>query len=90
MIEAQELIARGCNEEALAILHSLEVPPYLTRRRAQKYHDIGVILLRLGRYNEAADVLRESLGYDPANRVAQQILQRLEQAEKLCATRYDR
>jgi len=77
VIHATKLYEEGKLAEALAAFEALEIPAYLTKRRAQKYHNIGITLLRLGRMAEAAEALQEAVRYDPNNVAAERLLNKI-------------
>jgi Flp pilus assembly protein TadD len=65
MVSAENLARKGRLQEALVAFRNIDVPSGLPNRRAQKYHNIGVICMRLQRWHEAEKAFHEALRYDP-------------------------
>lgn len=70
----------GQLHKALRLLESTEIPAYLPLRNAQRYHNLGVVLLRLGQPGSAYEALVASLRYDAANIEAYRLLARVEES----------
>jgi hypothetical protein len=76
--QADALVASSNLEEALDRYRQIDVPPALPKRNAQKWHNMGVVLLRLERYKEADAALRQTLQFDPSDTGAKDVLRQLE------------
>jgi Flp pilus assembly protein TadD len=57
-------VQSGQLQNALSEFKTLQIPFSLPRRRAQKYHDIGVVCMRLERWQEAKDAFLETIRFD--------------------------
>lgn len=71
---ADQCYREGDYEDALNLISSLVVPDGMPQQNARKHHNLGVILIRLGRTNEAAEVLKLALQYDARNAEAAYLL----------------
>jgi tetratricopeptide (TPR) repeat protein len=67
MKHATDLFQEGHYSEALAEFSTIEIPSSFPGRLAQKYHNIGLIQLKLGDRSEAQKALQESISYDITN-----------------------
>ena len=77
MAEAETLFHTGDPCVALEAFRAIEVPEALPQRRAQKFHNIGVISMHLERWEDAETAFREAVRYDPADFDAHYALARL-------------
>lgn len=77
MAQVERLVRNGRWLEALNKLDEMEIPDRYPLRQAQRHHNRGVLLLRLGRRDEAAEALQESIRFDRANAEAYVILGKL-------------
>jgi tetratricopeptide (TPR) repeat protein len=74
---AQENIQNGRLDTALVYLReAVEVEP----ESAERYNDMAVVLANQGRYDEAESALRHAILLDPSHQLAQENLERLQQA----------
>lgn len=80
--DATKLFHAGKLEEALWAFRQIDVPSHLEKRGAQKYHNIGVTLLRLGRHVEASEALRQALAHDPNDVSARELLEQIAPANR--------
>jgi tetratricopeptide (TPR) repeat protein len=78
---ATDLFQAGKLAEAAAAFEAIRVPPYLPERRAQKYHNLGVVLWQLGKLAEASAALKEAVGSDPSDAEALYFLGRMAYTE---------
>ena len=88
MAEAEQLVQTGNLDDALVAFRKIDVPQSLPRRAAQKHHNIGVICMRLGRWEEAETAFQEAVRCDPADvdahcNLARLALRRKDQAAAL-------
>jgi tetratricopeptide (TPR) repeat protein len=67
MNQASVLFHEGNLNKSLEIFESVNIPEYYPERIAQKYHNIGVIKLKLGDVNNAEIMLKKSLSYNQNN-----------------------
>jgi tetratricopeptide (TPR) repeat protein len=74
MQRATILFQEGKYKEALARLWVIQVPKCFPGRVAQKYHNIGLIQLRLDNPKEAEAALKEAVSYDPKDMDAYYLL----------------
>lgn len=74
---ATTLFQEGRYEEALAGFWVIEIPQCFAIRRAQKYHNIGLIQFKLGRPTEAEGALEQAVKYDPKDLDAYYLLVRI-------------
>ena len=65
MQRAAALFEAGKYEEALVGFWMIEIPDCFPNRRAQKYHNIGLIQVKLGKAAEAEAAFRRAVSYDP-------------------------
>lgn len=65
MSEARVLFENGYVEEAILRFRNINVPKHLPRRNAEKYHNLGALLIRTGRLQEAYEALKKAVIYDP-------------------------
>jgi tetratricopeptide (TPR) repeat protein len=77
MSEAEAAFLRGKLEEALRLFRAIEVPEGNRTRQAQKHHNIGVICLRLERWEEARDAFLAAIRANPNDAAAYVSLGRL-------------
>ena len=77
MTHAEQLVRVGRFADALAAFESIAVPRTAPRRCAQKYHNIGVLSMRLERWAEAEQAFRNAVTYDAADLAAHFNLGRL-------------
>ena len=64
MSDARMLLGNGHVEEAILRLRAIDVPNSLSGRNAEKYHNLGASLIRVGRLEEAYDALEKAVVYD--------------------------
>jgi len=83
MVCATELYEQGRLEEALAAFSCIDVPQWMPKRGAQRQHNRGVILCRMGRYDEAVAALEASLQCDQDNRDARLLLGQIQEQQRL-------
>jgi len=77
MAEAERLARDGEIEAAVRAYRAIDVPVRLPLRRAQKYHNLGALLLRLRRMPEAAEALELAVRFDPGDAEARFFLGRV-------------
>jgi len=71
---AEKQYRQGHLEEALRLFQSTEIPATMPNQRARKHHNYGVILIQLGRHEDAVPHLESALNYDVANAPAAHLL----------------
>jgi tetratricopeptide (TPR) repeat protein len=71
---ADQRYKEGDCQGALEILSSLVLPVRMPQQNARKHHNRGVILIRLGRHDEAVEALKLALRYDASNAEAAYLL----------------
>jgi len=64
MQEAAGLFKEGKYDEALARFWSIQIPEFFPNRLAQKYHNIGLIQLKLNKTEQAEAALQKAIYYD--------------------------
>lgn len=64
MNRATKVFQHGKYEEALARFRLMEIPECFPRRIAQKYHNMGLIQLKLGSRADAEMALKKAISYD--------------------------
>ena len=64
-------------KDALAQFWAIEIPECFPNRLAQKYHNIGLTQLKLGKPAEAEAALQKAIMYDPKNMDAYYLLARI-------------
>ena len=74
MDRASLLFKEGRYVEALSRFWVIEIPECFPNRRAQKYHNIGLIQLKLEKPKEAETALQKAVSYDPKDMDAYYLL----------------
>lgn len=77
LARAASLARDGEVEAAVYSLNAAEVPTYLPKCRAEKYHNMGVLQLRIGHDEEAYASLQEAVRADPDDVDAYYLLGRI-------------
>jgi len=77
MKDAAALFKEGKYDEALARFWSVQIPEFFPNRLAQKYHNIGLIQLKLNKTKQAEAALQKAVFYDPKDFDAYYLLIRL-------------
>jgi len=77
MEQVEQMARSGRWLDALRALDAIDVAPEYPLRRAQREHNRGVLLLRLGRRAEAAAALQQAVSFDSGDADACAILGRL-------------
>lgn len=67
MASAERLFLADRYEEAVDAFKAIEVPKRLRRRVAERHHIIGVVCMRLERWNEAEESFRQAVEHDVAD-----------------------
>jgi len=77
MEEANVLFQSGYVEEAILRYHSISIPKHLTGRNAEKYHNLGALMLQMGKTDQAYEALQKAVMYDPEDSEAYYFLARI-------------
>jgi len=77
MKDAAALFKEGKYDEALARFWSVQIPEFFPNRLAQKYHNIGLIQLKLNKTKQAEAALQKAVFYNPKDFDAYYLLIRL-------------
>jgi len=64
MAHGRKLFQAGDYREALACFWAIDIPDSFPYRKAQKYHNIGLIQYKLGNKKQAEAALRRAVSYD--------------------------
>lgn len=75
--EGEGLVRAGQLENAAAVFEGIVVPDHLPRRSAQKYHNLGIIYVKLKRSEKAYAAFLKAVEYDPQDVQAYSLLGRL-------------
>ena len=83
LLRGRELLQQGMSEEAVTVFREIDIPECNKWMLAEKHHNLGVALLRLGNILEASQCFRDAIRYDPTNVVAHRALQNIAQRKTL-------
>lgn len=67
MRRVEAFVQTGQWGDALRVLEEMRVPSEYPLRNAQRHHNRGVVLMKLGRRNDAAIAFREAYSYDSSD-----------------------
>ncbi len=77
MSYAEGLFKKGKLEEAAYAFDQIKIPSYMLKRKAQKFHNMGIIYVKLSCEDKAYLAFEKAVHYDPDNIEAYCLLGRL-------------